>query len=110
MFLAGKKMAVLKSETSKEVVCPKCNTKNSTKVSIIGIYRHLLQIPFISGGKKGISICLKCQQSFDLKNMPSTIKLAYYELKETSRTPVWFYIGLITIKTLVLIKIFTKYL
>ena len=41
--------------------------------------------------------------------MPDLIKLAYYELKETVKTPIWFFGGLITIKVLVLIKIFSKY-
>jgi len=109
MFLAGKKTSVLKSETSKGVICLKCNSKNSTKVSIIGVYKHLIQIPFLSGGKFGESTCSNCNQVYTLKNMPATIKLAYYELKETVKTPIWFYVGLIVVKTLVLVKIFSKY-
>ncbi len=109
MFLAGKKKSVLKSETSKDVVCPKCNSKNTTKVSIIGIYKHLLNIPFISGGKSGVSICAHCQETYKLKNMPATIKLAYFELKETVKTPIWFFSGLIVVKVLVLIKIFSRF-
>jgi len=110
MFLAGKKTSELKSETSQEVICPKCNAKNSTKVSIIGTYKHLFHIPFLSGGKTGISICEKCNHSYSLNNMPNSIKLAYFELKETTKTPIWFYGGLIVIKILVLIKIFSKYI
>lgn len=109
MLLAGKKSSILKSETSREVVCPGCNAKNSTKVSILATYKHLLQIPFLSGGKSGISNCNSCNKNFNLDTMPDTIKLAYYELKETTKTPIWHYTGLITIKTLVLIKIFSKY-
>jgi len=109
MFLAGKKNTVLKSECSSELICPKCNSKSSTNVSVIGTYKHLLQIPFLAGGKTGASICNKCEQKFTQKNMPALIKLAYFELKETSKTPVWFYIGTISIKVLVLIKIFSKY-
>jgi hypothetical protein len=109
MFLIGKKTSELKSNTLKEVICPKCNTSNTTKVAVIGIYKHLLQIPFLSGGKIGESNCSKCQQNFTLKNMPTAIKLAYYELKEITKTPVWFYTGLIVIKTLVLVKIFSRY-
>ncbi len=109
MFLAGKKTSILKSETSKEVICPSCNSKNSTNVSIIGTYKHLLQIPFLSGGKSGASNCDSCNKKYKLNNMPDSIKLAYYELKETTKTPIWYYGGLIFIKTLVLIKIFSKY-
>ena len=109
MFLAGKKTSVLKSETSQEVICPQCNAKNSTNVSIIGVYKHLIQIPFLSGGKFGESTCSKCNQVYTLKDMPASIKLAYYELKETVKTPIWFFIGLIVVKILVLVKIFSKY-
>ncbi len=109
MYLAGKKYSVLKSETSKEIVCPKCKTNNSTKVLIIGIYKHLIQIPFLSGGKIGESICNHCNETYKINNMPVNIKLAYYELKETVKTPIWFYTGLIVVKTLVLVKIFSKY-
>jgi transcription elongation factor Elf1 len=110
MFLIGRKKSTIKSNISKDVVCPKCNKQNSTEISVIGIYKHLFQIPFIAGGKVGKSVCANCSQTYELQHMPDLIKLAYYELKETAKTPFWFYLGLIGIKTLVLIKIFTKYL
>ncbi len=109
MFIAGKKSTILKSKTSQEVICPKCNAKNATKVSIIGYYKHLIQIPFLSGGKSGISECFNCNQQYILKDMPDLVRLAYFELKETTKTPLWFYTGLVVIKTLVLVKIFSKY-
>lgn len=109
MQLAGKKTSELKFKIPKEVLCPNCNKKNTTKVSVIGIYKHLFYIPFLSGGKFGISTCKNCNHQFELNTMPNSIKLAYYELKETVKTPIWFYAGLIGIKTLVLIKIFSRY-
>ncbi|MEX1384381.1 hypothetical protein [Lutibacter sp.] len=109
MILAGKKTSELKREIAKTVVCPNCNTTNSTQVAVIGIYKHLLHIPFLSGGKHGKSVCADCSQEYELTTMPNSIKLAYYELKETVKTPIWFYGGLIGIKILVLIKIFSRY-
>ena len=109
MILAGKKTSELKREIAETVVCPNCNNQNSTQVSVIGIYKHLFHIPFLSGGKQGKSICADCNKEYELKTMQSSIKLAYYELKETVKTPIWFYGGLIGIKTLVLIKIFSRY-
>ncbi len=109
MFLAGKKSSILKSEISTAISCTNCKTSGTTKITVLGFYKHLLQIPFISGGKSGISSCSKCKQNYELKNMPAAIKLAYYELKETLKTPIWFYTGLIVLKTLILIKIFSKY-
>ncbi len=109
MFLAGKKKTIIKEDVSKKVTCPKCSSRNSTNVSIIGFYKHLLQIPFLSGGKTGEAKCGKCKQFYKLKDMPDNIKLAYFELKETTKTPFWYFSGIIVIKTLVLIKIFSKY-
>lgn len=109
MFLAGKKSAELKCKTVPEVFCPNCDTKNSTVVFVFGTYKHLIQIPFLAGGKFGKSVCSNCNFTLNLDSMSDTIKLAYYELKETVRTPIWFYAGTIFIKILVLIKIFSKY-
>ena len=109
MGLFGKKYSELKQETPKEIVCPNCVSKNTTKVTVTGIYKHLFHIPFISGGKSGTSVCTNCNHIFELNAMPMAIKLAYYELKETAKTPIWFYSGLIGIKVLVLVKIFSRY-
>ncbi len=109
-MLAGKKITELKSELSSDIICPKCDSTNTTRVIISGIYKHFFQIPFISGGKTGKSICKNCNTTFELSTMPPNIKLAYYELKENVKTPFWFYTGVIVIKTLVLIKIFSKYI
>ncbi len=110
MILFGKKKSKIKSEIPKDLICPECDMSNTTNVSVIGIYKHLFQIPFISGGKRGTSECANCDQFYELHRMPGAIKLAYYELKETVKTPLWFYTGLIGVKILVLIKIFSRYL
>lgn len=109
MKLIGKKTVTIKRITPKEITCPNCNSNNTTTVSILGVYKHLFYIPFLSGGKHGVSICSNCNHSFDLKNMPSSIKLSYFEIKELVKTPIWFYSGFIGIKVLVLIKIFSRF-
>ena len=109
MFLAGKKNTVLNSKTDSKIICPSCTTKNNTVVFVFGSYKHLLQIPFFAGAKFGKSVCSNCNQTYDLSKMPDAIKLSYYELKEVTKTPLWFYIGGIVIKVLVIIKIISKY-
>jgi transposase-like protein len=109
MFLAGKNTSVLKSKTANKVHCPNCNTQNSTVVFVVGTYKHLLQIPFLAGGKFGKSVCSNCNHTLSLSEMTDTLKLNYYELKETVKTPYWHYLGIIVIKLLVIIKIFSKY-
>ena len=109
MFLAGKKKSELNCKTASKVTCPACKTKNSTVVFVFGFYKHLLQIPFLAGAKFGKSVCRNCNQTYDFNEMPDAIKLAYYELKDVTKTPFWFYIGAILIKVLVIIKIISKY-
>jgi hypothetical protein len=109
MRLFGKKSSELKQKTNEEIICPNCLTKNTTKISVIGVYKHMFHIPFISGGKYGVSVCTNCNHTFELPKMPMAIKLAYFELKETAKTPIWFYTGLIGVKVLVLLKIFSRY-
>ena len=107
--LFGKKSSELKQEIHKEIICPNCLSKNTTKISVLGVYKHLFHIPFVSGGKYGASVCTNCNHTIELPKMPMAIKLAYFELKETAKTPIWFYTGLIGIKVLVLVKIFSRY-
>jgi transcription elongation factor Elf1 len=109
MILFGKKYSELKQETPKEIICPNCLTENTTKISVIGVYKHLFHIPFISGGKQGTSNCTNCNHTFKFPTMPMSIKLAYYEMKESAKTPLWFYTGIIGVKVLVLVKIFSRY-
>ncbi|MFZ2284116.1 MAG: hypothetical protein WAV86_09590 [Lutibacter sp.] len=109
MQLFGKKSSELKQETPRKIICLNCLSKNTTKVIVTGIYKHLFHIPFISGGKYGFSVCTNCYHTFELPKMPMAIKLAYFELKETAKTPIWFYSGLIGVKMLVLVKIFSRY-
>jgi len=103
-MIAGKKSTILKSETP-NLTCPKCDKKNTITLNIIGDYGHLLLIPFISKGKRGESNCSNCKQVLSHKDMKSDLKLAYYELKEHVKTPIWFYGGLIAIKVMVIYKI-----
>jgi hypothetical protein len=107
--LFGKKSSELKQEIHQEIICPNCLSKNTTTVSVTGVYKHLFYIPFLSGEKLGSSVCTNCNHTFELPKMPMAIKLAYFELKETAKTPIWFYSGLIGIKVLVLVKIFSRH-
>jgi len=110
MFLAGINKKALKSTQLTHIICPSCNKENTTNIAVIGAYKHLLQIPFLASKKEALSTCSSCQNSLEYHNMSDSIKLAYHELKDITKTPIWFYSGIIGIKTLVLIKIFSKYL
>jgi len=109
MPLINKKSSILKSEVTSTIVCPKCNKKQSTKIVVSGRYKHFLQLPLFSIGKYGKSTCSNCNQVYQLEDMPNDIKLAYFELKETTKTPVWHYSGLILVKLMVILKIISRY-
>lgn len=110
MFLAGIKKTPLKSTQLAHITCPNCQQSDTTKISVIGGYKHLLQIPFLASKKVALSTCHSCKTSLDYKNMSDNLKLSYHELKDLTKTPLWFYSGIIGIKLLVLVKIFSKYI
>lgn len=110
MFFAGIKKKSLKSIQLAHIYCPNCSKTNSTNISVIGTYKHVLHIPFLAGKKAALSTCNSCKKSLDYKNMSDSIKLSYHELKDMTKTPLWFYTGIIGIKVIVLVKIFSKYL
>ncbi|MDP2089891.1 MAG: hypothetical protein Q8J84_10885 [Flavobacteriaceae bacterium] len=103
-MIVGKKTRILKSENPK-ITCPKCQKTATITLKILGDYGHLFQIPFISKGKRGESKCSHCQQVLPHQEMQHDLKLAYFELKETAKIPIWFFAGLIAIKVLVIYKI-----
>jgi len=110
MFLAGINTKSLKFTKPTHIICPSCSKRNTTTISVIGAYKHLVQIPFLAGKKAALSTCNSCQNSLEYISMSNDIKLAYHELKDITKTPIWFYSGIIGIKVLVLVKIFSKYL
>lgn len=109
MWLAGKKQFLLKTKTLSNASCKNCNANNSLQIHIFGSYKAILNIPFLAGKKFGLAVCEHCTKTTEYEKMPTDVKLAYFELKETVKNPIWFYSGLIAIKTLVLLKIFSKY-
>ncbi|MDO9261636.1 MAG: hypothetical protein Q7U08_06825 [Flavobacteriaceae bacterium] len=103
-MIVGKKSRILKSDKPK-IVCPNCQKTATITLKILGDYGHLFQIPFISKGKRGASECSNCQQVLPHQEMKQDLKLAYFELKEHTKIPIWFFSGLIAIKVLVIYKI-----
>ena len=103
-MIVGKKSSVLKTVNS-EIVCTNCKKTNTITLQIVGDYGHLFQIPFISKGKRGESKCSNCQQVLPHQEMQTDLKLAYFELKENVKIPIWFFSGFIIVKVLVIFKI-----
>lgn len=103
-MIVGKKSRILKSDEPK-ITCPNCQKTATISLKIWGDYGHLFQIPFISKGKRGTSECSHCLQVIPHQEMKNDLKLAYFELKEHTKIPIWFFSGLIVFKILVIYKI-----
>ena len=82
---------------------PNCGTQNSIDMHVFQKYAHVFWIPFFPVGKTGVSQCDHCKQVLKLKEMPSSLKTAYDNLKAQTKTPIWTFAGLALIAVLITI-------
>ena len=84
-------------ELAKEVLmdkCPNCGTQNSIDMHVFQKYAHVFWIPFFPLGKTGVSQCDHCKQVLKLKEMPTSLKTSYENLKAQTKLPIWMFSGL----------------
>jgi len=85
--------------------CPQCGTQNSIDMYVFQRYAHVFWIPFFPIGKTGVSQCDHCKQVLKLKEMPSSMRTAYDNLKAQTKTPIWTFAGLALVAVLITIII-----
>ena len=85
--------------------CPNCGTQNSIDMHVFQKYAHVFWIPFFPVGKTGVSQCDHCKQVLKLKEMPSSLRTAYDNLKVQTKTPIWTFAGLALVAALITIII-----
>lgn len=100
MIIYGSRSKQLLKESLIEK-CPGCGTQNSIDMYVFQKYAHIFWLPFFPMGKTGVSQCDHCQQVLKLKQMPPDLKTAYENLKSTTKTPLWMFIGLALIAALI---------
>jgi hypothetical protein len=93
MIVYGTKANLLGKETVAEK-CPGCGRINSVEIQVYQKYAHVFWIPFFPLGKTGVSQCQHCKQALKLKEMPDTLKNAWYNLKQQTKTPLWMFSGI----------------
>src|SRR6185503_173866 len=93
MIVYGRRATALKTQVLFEP-CPSCRTTNSVQITVFQRYAHIFWIPMFPIGKTGVSVCANCRQVLKLKDMPSGLRLAYDNIKEDTRIPVWHFSGL----------------
>lgn len=81
--------------------CSHCNTPNATTLHVIQRYFHIFWIPMFPFGKIGASQCNHCKQVLPTKQMPSSLRSEYDQLKADAKTPLWMFLGLALLGALI---------
>jgi hypothetical protein len=105
MIIYGSKATLVATEHTAES-CSNCGTQHSMQLSVFQKYAHIFWIPFFPIGKTAVSACHHCKQVLKVNEFPSSLKLAYDQLKKQSKTPVWMFSG---IALLAVFIIFSSY-
>lgn len=93
MLISGKRTVFIKTKVSKREICPNCNSKRTSLISIVRKHVHLFWIPMFPLKKKGIVHCLNCHSVQFAKEMPMQVKLECDELMKEARGPLWQFSG-----------------
>lgn len=101
MIIYGSKATQLAKE-SISGSCPHCQQPNSIDMYVFQRYAHIFWIPFVPIGKTGVSQCAHCKQILKLKEMSSSLKLAYQEVSRQTKTPYWTFIGVALVGVLII--------
>lgn len=75
--------------------CIYCNTPNSIYIQTNRTYIHVFWIPFLPLHKTVYSICSNCKQTLSKNEMPPDLQQKAHTLSKNTKTPIWFYIGLV---------------
>lgn len=95
-------------ELAKEILtdkCSNCGTQNCIDMHVFQKYAHVFWIPFFPMGKTGVCQCDHCKQVLKLKEMPSSLKASYDNLKAQTKTPIWMFSGLALVAVLITIGV-----
>jgi len=95
-------------QLAKEIIidkCPNCGRQNSTELHVFQNYAHVFWIPFFPTGKTAVTQCDHCKQVLKPKEMPSSIKSTYENIKSQTKTPIWTFSGLALLAVLISIGV-----
>jgi hypothetical protein len=99
MIFYGTRSSNIQNGQLKNIKCPNCENETSMTYSIFGKYAHVYWIPFFPIGKVTVTECNSCKKTFELKELPENIitKFQREQEKNSAKTPIWFFSGLIII-------------
>ena len=108
MIIYGSRGKHLISEEVGGVECTHCKQQATHIISVFGRYAHIFWIPFFPLGKKGVSECNHCKRTLEPKEMSASLKLVYQKINGVTKTPFWFWSGLILIGVLFILPMITS--
>ncbi|WP_057937970.1 zinc-ribbon domain-containing protein [Algoriphagus resistens] len=88
-----------------QIQCQHCHTAGSMTMSVFGKYAHFFWIPLFSIGKTGGTQCNHCKQVLRKRELSPQLKTTYQELKSATKTPVWYFSGLILLSALIVLPL-----
>jgi hypothetical protein len=94
MIIYGVKVTPLKSIPLAKEFCPNCKAEGSLVLSVFSKYVYIFLIPTIPVGKTGVTICVRCSQTFEKSEMPNFLRLRYEQEASTTKVPLWTWLGL----------------
>lgn len=103
MIFYGTKGSHLNTQKTKPAKCNNCNEITPHMVSVYGKYGYLYWIPVFPMSKKVFSECTNCNATFEFKEMGSELKDISKDIKNNTKTPLWYWSGLAIIALLIAI-------
>lgn len=107
MIIYGSKGTHLKTERVNNIRCDYCQQQTPHNISVFGRYAYLYWIPFFPMGKKAISECTHCKVTLEKNNMNQQLQTAHDTVKGKTKTPFWYWAGLIILATFIVPSIFS---
>ncbi len=93
MIFYGSKGKHIATENVNSIHCDYCKQQSTHTISIFGRYAHLYWIPLFPLSKKGVSECNHCKRTLAPKEMNEPLKMAYKNVKLSTKSPLWYWSG-----------------
>ena len=94
MIIYGNKATKTGHQSLFGTKCSNCDTKDSLEMYTFSRYFHIFWIPVFPYKKEAVTQCNNCKQILNKKEFSSALLSQYEEMKVSSKTPYWQYIGL----------------
>lgn len=94
MLIYGSRVTPLNSKQLLTETCPSCNKTGSMAMGVLSKHAHFFWIPMFPIGKVGIVRCTHCKYTAEEKEMTTSMKSTFSQIKGEVRPPLWKFAGL----------------